>query len=131
MGTRLFLLATFLLGCAHLKEKDEAEELDHGVDLYWKAVHWQDPVAGSAFVIFDARRLAAHSRQEEKDLNVTSYEVQGQRIEKDHQRATILVKGTWYQLPSLVEKTDIIEQRWTRVEGHWLVVSEKGPLPFP
>jgi len=44
----------------------------------------------------------------------------------------VLVKATWFLLPSSIEQTDVVEQRWIYKEGHWVVISEKGgPLPFP
>ena len=120
-------------GCAHLRDAGATEDLDHVVDLYWKAVHWQDAVAGSAFVFPDQRSewLRSHDKQE-KNLNVTSWDVQGEKVDPGNLAGTVLVKVTWYQLPSVIEQTDLAEQRWVHKDGHWLIISEKGgPLPFP
>ena len=44
----------------------------------------------------------------------------------------MLVKATWFLLPSSIEQTDVVEQRWIYKDGHWEVIAEKGgPLPFP
>ncbi len=116
-----------------MKEADRSEDLDHAVDLYWKAVHWQDALAGSALVAPDARSDWLKTRdKQERNLNVTSYEIQGEKIDRGGDAATVLVKMTWYLLPSLTEQNDLVQQRWVLISGHWLVGSEKGgPLPFP
>jgi len=121
------------LGCAHLKDSGQDEDLDHAVDLYWKATHWQDAVAGSAFVAPEQRSEWLHTRdKQEKNLNVTSYEIQGEKIDKGAFSASAIVKVTWFLLPSLVEQTELVQQRWVYLGSHWLVASEKGgPLPFP
>jgi hypothetical protein len=120
-------------GCAHLHDSGQNEDLDHNVDLYWKAVHWQDAVAGSVFVFADERAdwLKTHDK-EAKNLNLTSWEVHGEKVDKDGKTGTVMVKITWYLLPSLVEKSGLCEQRWVYRDGKWVVISEKdSPLPFP
>ncbi len=121
------------LGCAHLKDSGQDDELDHAVDLYWKATPWQDAIAGSAFVAPEQRSEWLHTRdKQEKNLNITSYEIQGEKIDRGSFSASAIVKVTWFMLPSLVEQTELVRQRWVYVGGHWLVASEKGgPLPFP
>jgi hypothetical protein len=130
----LAILAVLVLpACAHLRQSGANEDLDHAVDLYWKAVHWQDAVAGSAFVYFDQRSDWLRTRDKRsKDLNMTSWDVQGEKVDPSGLTATVLVKATWFLLPSVTEESEVLEQRWVYKEGHWLVLSEKGgPLPFP
>ena len=121
------------LACAHVQDQSAVEELDHDVDLYWKAMHWQDAIAGAAFVTTDQRTEWLRVRDKaEKSLSITSWEIQGEKLDRAGQAATALVKITWFKLPSTVEETDLVEQRWVHVAGHWLAASEKGgPLPFP
>ncbi len=128
----LFVLCG-LTACAAVRQAGDADDLDHVVDLYWRAAHWKDAVAGSAFVYFDQRSEWLKVREKRaKDLDITSNEVEGEKIDKDQKAGTVLVKVTWYLLPSIVEQTEIVEQRWISDHGHWLLMSEKnGPLPFP
>ena len=130
---RVVTAALVLQGCAHVHDGGQTEDLDHAVDLYWKAVRWQDAVAGSAFVDAVERTNWLTQRDKQtKDLNLTSFEVQREKVDKDGAAATVFLKATWFQLPSLVEKTGLVEQRWVWVGAQWLVVSEQGgPLPFP
>jgi hypothetical protein len=121
------------LSCAHGQDAGETEALDHDVDLYWKALHWQDPMAGSVLVDESARIdwLRRHDKLE-KTLSITSWEAEIEKIDPGGTTATAAVKITWYQLPSLVEQTEIVEQRWVKRGGKWQVLSEKGgPTPFP
>ncbi len=120
------------LGCAHLKDSGQEEDLDHAVDLYWKATRWQDAVAGSALVAPEPRSEWLRMRdKQEKNLNVTSYEIQGEKVDKGGFSASVIVKVTWFLLPSLVEQTELVQQRWVYSGNHWMVRSEKGgPLPF-
>jgi hypothetical protein len=128
-----FLLIGLGLGCAHLKDSGQDDDLDHAVDLYWKAAHWRDPIAGSSFVAPDQRSDWLRTRDKlEKDLNITNYEIQGEKIDPGSTTASVIVRLTWYMLPSLVERTELVNQRWIYSSSHWLVSSEKGgPLPFP
>jgi hypothetical protein len=133
-GRALAIAALFVFaGCAHLQPGGSTEDLDHTVDLYWKAVHVKDAVAAASFVYFDQRADWLRVRNKrEKDLDVTSFDVQGEHMEPNGLAATVLMKATWYLLPSVTEETDVVEQRWVVKDGHWLLVSEKGgPLPFP
>jgi hypothetical protein len=122
-----------LSACTHLQKAGTNEDLDHAVDLYWKAVHWQDAVAGAAVVYSDQRVEWLRTRDKRsRDLNVTSWDVQGEKVDPGERTATVLVKATWFLLPSSIEQTDLVEQRWIYKEGHWEIISEKGgPLPFP
>ena len=119
--------------CSHLKDSGQDEELDHTVDLYWKAAHWQDAIAGSALVAPGPRSEWLRTRDtQEKNLNVTSYEIQGEKMDPGGYSASVIVKVTWFLLPSIVEQTGLVQQRWVYSGGHWMVASEKGgPLPFP
>jgi hypothetical protein len=132
-GLFLGLLLGLPLGCAHLKDSGQDEDLDHAVDLYWKATHWQDAIAGSVLVAPEVRSEWLHTRdKQEKNLNVTSYEIQGEKIDKGGFSASVIAKVTWFLLPSLVEQTELVQQRWVYSASHWMVSSEKGgPLPFP
>jgi hypothetical protein len=133
LGLLLGSLGGLPLGCAHLKDSGQDEDLDHAVDLYWKATRWQDAVAGSALVAPEPRSEWLRTRdKQEKNLNVTSYEIQGEKIDKGGFSAAVIVKVTWFLLPSLVEQTELVQQRWVYSASHWMASSEKGgPLPFP
>ena len=116
-----------LMACSHLQGSGSPDELDHTLDLYWKAFRWQDPVAGSSFVLPSARGTWLRRRDAEaKDLTVTSFEVQGERVDPDGQTARTYIKVTWFKLPSTVEQSDLVEQRWIYDRGNWQVTAEKG-----
>ena len=82
-GLFLSLLLGLPLGCAHLKDSGQDEDLDHAVDLYWKATHWQDAIAGSVLVAPEVRSEWLHTRdKQEKRPQRHELGIQGEKIDK-------------------------------------------------
>ena len=124
----LLLAAITQLACAHVRTGSK-DELDHQVDLYFKALRWKDFHAAAALVSTERRaqwRRARIAHKDEQDLSVTSFDIEEERLSPETGGGHAFVKVTWVRLPSVVERTDEVEQRWEYREHAWLLVSEEG-----
>ncbi len=128
--TPLLPLLLLLAGCTGLSSSvrtGDTDELNHQVELYERALHWKDEVAAAAFWAPEKRaawRRGTIERRDERDLSITSFDIEEVRLDKAGGRA--FVKVSWVRLPSLTEKEDLVEERWERRDGAWLIVDEIG-----
>jgi hypothetical protein len=139
MTRRLLLLA--LAGCAAapVKRTDAARDLaalNEAVLAYWQALRWGDQ--GDLMIYFpkpaDQLKIAtayAEARVRMQDSQVL-HVVMGDALPKERAPATregivaVRVEAFDAQTGRLIMET--FEQHWLRVDGRWVVDTEKSPL---
>ncbi len=68
----------------------------------------------------------------EKKLHMTEFTTVGVDVAPDVTSARVVVRLSWYELPSTSVKTENVFLDWKRVEGGWLIERMTGgPLEVP
>jgi hypothetical protein len=129
------LVAALLLGaCAHGPKLGTAEEIRSAADLFHQRIRWRD-FRGAAELLVPERRepfeQALKARGDERDLSVSDYELERERISADGSNATIVSRVSWTRLPSVTEKTELVTSEFVRRDGVWLLARQQGgPFAF-
>jgi hypothetical protein len=69
---------------------------------------------------------ARRELQDERDLTVTDYEIQGVEFSEDGYRATVTSRLEWIRLPSASARTATVTSEFVYREGLWLLERQLG-----
>ena len=136
---RTSLLALVVLaaaGCASGPDR-VTDKLALASRNYHDALQFGDFQVIAHYLRPDARTdFLARAYGMEKTLSVLEFLTIGTEIHPDGERATMVTRLSWYELPSTVVKTENVFIRWKLLgggvasEGNWIIDSiEGGPLP--
>jgi hypothetical protein len=125
------LLAT-IASCASVT-KPRDDNLQAVVDRFAHDLRWKYKDTATARVIPDeATAFSDRLNQQEKDLNITAWEIRKVQMAPDGQKASVTLHLSYYLMPSTVVQDEDVVQEWELRQGRWLLVSQKGgPLPVP
>ena len=120
----LFLILTFALplGCGSKSpfNKDDDTPLKTA-DSFYKMLMWKYYDRAAAFVHHD--QLVAYdtfTTENEKDLNITSYEIKDYTpIDDDNTKVKVVI--TFYRYPSVAEKSITLWNEWKKINDAWFV----------
>lgn len=119
--------------CAHSPDKPPGiEALKPAATTFHQRLRWGD-YRGAAELIVEERRdpfLAARTASnDEKDLEITEYELEDARLAPDGLTATVLSKVSWMRLPSVTVEEKLMRTAFEWRAKSWFVVSvENGPF---
>ncbi len=69
---------------------------------------------------------ALKARADERDLSISDYELERERISADGKSATVESRVSWTRLPSVSEKTELVTSELVRRDGSWLISRQQG-----
>jgi hypothetical protein len=118
------VLAHLLLGCMGVGDgpakRFHETVLDMNKSTRWgqmgDAAMWVEPTYRPKFV-------ETHARWGQ-DIQVADSEVVSVQMAPDQDQAVALVNYQWYLMSAMTLHTTVIQQRWTQVNEHFLLVSE-------
>jgi len=143
MIPRAPLLAALCVACAHTPEapKPDPAGAKLAAETFLRRTRWKDFRGASAVVVPDRREqfvAACERRRDERDLEISDYELLDLRLEPSGDRAVVVSHVAWLRLPSLSERTDTVTTELVRQDGAWLVArQDRGPFvvelgaPYP
>lgn len=132
-------LACLLAGCGATSsfiQKDDQESLSKSTDLYYKLLMWKYYEKAAKFV--DPDKMGEYESfvlRNEKDLNITSYEIkdivyilddQQETKDKDNEASECQVRVLfgYYKYPSVSEKSVMVQDTWIKIGKVWYVSSD-------
>jgi hypothetical protein len=112
--------------------RGDLEALKPALENFHKRLRWQD-FHGAAELLVPERREAfvAHSdtRNDERDLNVTDFELLEVDVEPDGKTATGVSKISWFRLPDPNQQTKTVRTVLQWNGAAWLIESQSaGPF---
>lgn len=112
--------------------RGDLDALKPALENFHKRLRWQD-FHGAAELLVPERRAAfvaqSDARNDERDLNITDFELLEVEVEPDGQSATGVTKISWFRLPDANQQTKTVRtlMRWSG--GAWLIESQSaGPF---
>jgi len=123
-------LAAFVVGaCAHGPKLGAAEEIRSTADSFHQRIRWRD-FRGAAELLVPERRerfvQALKVRGDERDLSISDYELEQERISADGTVGTVVSRVSWTRLPSVVEHSELVTSELTLKDGVWLLSRQQG-----
>jgi hypothetical protein len=115
--------------CAHGPKSPTAEEIRSAADLFHQRVRWKDFRSASELLVPERRERferALKARSDERDLSISDYELERERISADGKTATVESRVSWTRLPSVSEKTELVTSELVRRDGSWLIARQQG-----
>ena len=141
--TALALLAFVLLpGCIHRQQVGSLETLKTASEKFHQTLRWND-VRSAAQLVAPERRSeflkARLTAKDDEDLKITEYELEDavkipppppvKGVTPPTPTANVISKITWYRVPSVTTKTDVVTTLWEDRDGTWVLVEiEGGPV---
>jgi hypothetical protein len=116
-------------GCAHTKKKIDLETLAPTVDAFHQRVRWKDYRFASRYVVPERQKdfeKALREHNDEKDLDVTDYEIEGVEMLEEGQRARVTSRLRWTRLPSVSVKEEQVTSEFVYRDGQWLLEKQTG-----
>ncbi len=129
-SARIGALVALVLGaCAHGPKLGTAEEIRSAAESFHERIRWRD-FHGAAELLVPERRgpfeEALKARGDQRDLSISDYELEQERISADGKTATVLSRVSWTRLPSVTEKTELVTSEFIRRDGSWLLSRQQG-----
>jgi len=132
----LGLLLLLAAGCASGPGRN-AEQLALAARDYHDALQFGDFQVIARYLPTEVRtEFLARAFGVQKSLSVLEFTAIGTEMSEDGDRARMVTRLSWYELPSTVVKTENVFLQWKRVgggvarDGSWTIESiEGGPLP--
>lgn len=122
-------LAAFVLGaCAHGK-LGTAEEIRTTADSFHQRIRWRDFRGAAELLVPERRERFEHAlkvRGDERDLSISDYELEQERVSADGTVATVVSRVSWTRLPSVVEHSELVTSELVRKDGVWLLSRQQG-----
>ena len=129
MKTRyLFLLALWLVIFSFCKK---APHLKPGyvppeeiIDRYHSALRWKEYEEAKQYVLPECRaEFDQFVKRMKRKLNIVDYEILEVKLEQDGWVAKSKVKRTYFLMPSIEQKEEVLNQIWKLVKGSWYLSS--------
>lgn len=136
LGTALFLtiFAGGVSGCAERQKKATVKELRDTSESFARHLRWGDYRGMAKFIIPEERLPYVKGildRGEDETLKVLDFELEHVHYVPPGDNAIILSRISWYRLPSVTAKSEVVTLHFKDCDGEWLVKAiENGPLPF-
>jgi hypothetical protein len=118
------------LACAHGERGGgSAEGAQSAAELFHHRARWKD-YGGAALLLVPERRPAfEQARQrlaDERDLSIADYQLEEISLGADQRTARVVSHVSWYRLPSISQRDDLVvtELQWS--DGSWLVARQSG-----
>ena len=99
------------------------------VENFHKRVRWKDYRFAAKYIVPERRQdfeRALRERKDERDLDITDYEIEEVEFAEDGERAIVTSRIHWTRLPSVTEQTDIVTSEFVYREGTWLLEKQQG-----
>lgn len=127
----LALLSLLVAGvsCSHTPRSTGLEGLRPVAEEFHRLVRWKEYGLAARLVVPERREAferARRERQDERDLNITDFELKGAELSEDGLRGTVRSRVQWYRLPSATEHTEPVTSEFVFVQGRWLLERQRG-----
>ena len=121
-----------LLGCAHTQEKSGMDGLKSAAETFFQRIRWRDFRGASELLIAERRPnflRARASKNDDKDLTITDYELEDARLGPDRGTAEVITRVSWIRLPSVSESSEVVRSEFVFRQGVWMLArQDKGPF---
>jgi hypothetical protein len=127
----LAVLLVLTLGgaCAHTKKKSDLEALQPVVENFHKRVRWKDYRFAARYIVPERRQdfeRALRERKDERDLDITDYDIEEVQFVEEGQRAIVTSRFKWTRLPSVTEQSETVTSEFVYRDGTWLLEKQEG-----
>lgn len=131
MNRLLAVLLVLTLGgaCAHTKKKSDLETLRPVVENFHKRVRWKDYRFAARYIVPERRQdfeRALRERKDERDLDITDYDIEEVQFVEEGQRAIVTSRFKWTRLPSVTEQSETVTSEFIYRDGTWLLEKQEG-----
>lgn len=125
----VLVLLTLGVGCAHTKKTADLETLRPVVESFHQRVRWKDYRVAARYVVPERRQefeRAIREHHDERDLDITEYDIEGLEMVEDGHRAIVTSRFQWTRLPSLSVQKDTVTSEFIYRDGTWLLEKQQG-----
>jgi hypothetical protein len=125
----VLLVLTLSGACAHTKKTADTETLRPTVESFHQRVRWKDYRMASHYVVPERRQqfeTAVREREDERDLDITDYEIEGVELVDEGQRAIVTSSFRWTRLPSVSVRKATVTSEFIYRNGAWLLERQEG-----
>ncbi|HZH78273.1 MAG TPA: hypothetical protein VEY88_19750 [Archangium sp.] len=131
MNRLLAVLLILTLGgaCAHTQKKSDPESLPPVVENFHKRVRWKDYRVAAQYVVPERRKdfeRTLRERKDERDLDVTDYEIEGVQFVEEGTRAIVTSRFEWTRLPSVTQQKETVTSEFVYRNGVWMLEKQQG-----
>ena len=128
-------LTLLLLGCPprNLAESADPKAVKEIADAFHRRARWKDFEGASNLLVGSKRAAFLEARErvrDDRDLQISDYELLELVVDPDGQTATVRSRISWLRLPSLSERVDIVVTELIPLDSrNWLITRQtKGPF---
>ena len=122
------------IGCAERQKRATVKELRDTSESFARHFRWGDYRGMAKFIVPEERLSYIKGildRGEDETLKIVDFELEHVHYVPPGDHAIILSRISWYRLPSVTAKSEVVTIHFKDTEGEWLVKAiENGPLPF-
>ncbi|WP_331110316.1 hypothetical protein [Archangium sp.] len=127
----LAVLLVLTLGgaCAHTQKKSDPQSLRPVVENFHKRVRWKDYRVAARYIVPERRQdfeRALRERKDERDLDITDYEIEEVEFVEEGQRAIVTSRLRWTRLPSVSEQSATVTSEFVYRSGTWMLEKQLG-----
>jgi hypothetical protein len=125
----VLLVLTLSGACAHTKKTPDAENLRPTVESFHQRVRWKDYRMAAQYVVPERRQQferAVREREDERDLDITDYEIDGVEMADEGHRAIVTSSFRWTRLPSVTVQKATVTSEFVFRDGTWLLERQEG-----
>jgi hypothetical protein len=125
----VLLVLTLSGACAHTKKTADTESLRPTVESFHQRVRWKDYRMAARYIVPERRQefeKAVREHEDERDLDITDYEIEGVELADEGQRAIVTSTFRWTRLPSLSVQKATVTSEFVYRDGTWLMERQEG-----
>jgi hypothetical protein len=125
----VLLVLTLSGACAHTKKTSDLETLRPTVESFHQRVRWKDYRVASRYVVPERRQQferVVREREDERDLDITDYEIESVEMVDEGQRAIVTSTFRWTRLPSVSVQKGTATSEFVYRDGVWLMERQEG-----
>lgn len=125
----VLLVLTLSGACAHTKKTADVETLRPTVESFHQRVRWKDYRKAARYIVPERRQhfeRVLREREDERDLDITEYEIEGVEMEDEGQRAIVTSTFRWTRLPSVSVQKATVTSEFVFRDGAWLMERQEG-----
>jgi SOS response regulatory protein OraA/RecX len=125
----VLLILTLGGACAHTQKKSDPESLQPVVENFHKRVRWKDYRVAAQYIVPERRKdfeRTLRERKDERDLDVTDYEIEGVQFVEEGARAIVTSRFQWTRLPSVTQQEETVTSEFVYRGGVWMLEKQQG-----
>lgn len=125
----LLVLAAAFLACAHGRVGGDPETARKTAELFHHRSRWKDYGGAALLIVPEKRKAFDDARRllhDERDLNISDYQLDEISLSEDAASARVVSKIDWYRLPSVTNHEDTVVTDFVYRGGAWMIARQTG-----